>query len=182
MKITTEEVMSCVPCPAYPRSRVEQLCGKGITAAHVLRLDIPARDKRWVLTNILARRDREALIAWVWRCLALIDRDCPRWQAMLAAPGDVELARAAAAYNSADAIRCAYAAHNAAHCAYAAHHAASCARDAIDAIDARDAIDAANSACCASAITTATAVAAIVADTADVYTDIAQIIDDWGNR
>ncbi len=114
MLITADEIINCNPCDDYPAERVRDLCGDGVTAAQVLASDIPRADKRWLLTHVLARRDHSALIAWVWRCLAAIDRDCPRWRAMVAAPGDVKLARDAAA-TAAD-----YADYAAADAAYAA--------------------------------------------------------------
>ena len=111
MLITADEIINCNPCDDYPAERVRDLCGDGVTAAQVLASDIPRADKRWLLTHILARRDRSALVAWVWRCLAAVARDCPHWRAMVAAPGDVELARAAHAH-AADyaAVAAAYAA------------------------------------------------------------------------
>ena len=132
--ITVDEIMACCPCADYPRERVAELCGSGVTAAQVLAADIPNEDKHWLLTNVLARRDRVALIAWVWRCLAAIDRDCPAWRAMIAAPGNADLARAAAdAYAYAYASHAAAAAARAAYAddaAYAASYAARAARAA----------------------------------------------------
>lgn len=49
--ITVNEIMSLRPCDNYPRERVEQLVGNGLTAAEIARLDIDIADRRWVLTQ-----------------------------------------------------------------------------------------------------------------------------------
>ncbi len=50
-KITTEFIMSHGPCPDYPRSRIDQLIGSGKTPLQILELDIPAKDRVWVMTR-----------------------------------------------------------------------------------------------------------------------------------
>ncbi len=95
---TFDDIWALGPC--WNEGRVREAIdavGGSVTATQIAESDIDTADKLWVLTRLLARRDLPALIAWVWRCLARVLRDCPhpQWRAMLAAPGDVTLARAA---------------------------------------------------------------------------------------
>ena len=108
---TFDDIWALGPCWSEGRVRAAiDAAGGAVTATQIAQADICIDDRRWVLTRLLAKQDRSALIAWVWRCLARIDRDCPEWRTMLAAPGDVSKARAAsdaatrvADYDAADA-------------------------------------------------------------------------------
>jgi len=51
MLITTDLVMRWKPCPDYPRKRIKKIIGDWITPESVFDLDIPPRDKVWVLLH-----------------------------------------------------------------------------------------------------------------------------------
>jgi hypothetical protein len=67
--ITADEILACSPCRAWPAERVRALVGDGITPeALARRADVSLADRRWALTQVLARRDRHALVRWACDC------------------------------------------------------------------------------------------------------------------
>ena len=51
--MTVQDIMCLRPCAAYPESRVRELWGdrESLSLVEILRLDIPAEDRIWVLTR-----------------------------------------------------------------------------------------------------------------------------------
>jgi hypothetical protein len=67
--ITADEILACDPCSDWPPARIRALVGDGIAPAVLARHpDVPRVDRRWVLTQVLARRDRRALVHWACDC------------------------------------------------------------------------------------------------------------------
>ena len=67
--ITADDIMILHPCPDWPRERVATIVGAGITPTEIARRpDIPIADRRWVLSQLLAVRDRRALVRWACEC------------------------------------------------------------------------------------------------------------------
>ena len=70
--ITVDDIMALRPCERWPRATVERLAGLGVTAhAIATHPAVSIQDKRWVLTNLLARGprpDRKALVRWACMC------------------------------------------------------------------------------------------------------------------
>ncbi len=96
---TFDDIWALGPCWSEHRLRhAIDVAGGSVTAAQIAqesRATVSVLNKVWVLTQLLAHRDVSALIAWVWRRLAEVPRDCPHWRAMLEAPGDARAAYAA---------------------------------------------------------------------------------------
>ena len=135
--ITADEIRACNPCGAYPKNQIRKLLGDGLTPAAVAALAIPYDDRMWALTNVLARRDRVALVRWAvdcaesvvhlvpgqrWAAVAECLRVTRAWCAGTATVADVSAARSAvyAAYAYAAAAAAANAAYAAANAADAA--------------------------------------------------------------
>jgi hypothetical protein len=64
--LTVSDIMALGPCYAYPESRVRELWGDrdALTLVEILRLNIPAEDRIWVLTRE-GVCDRDLLLTWV---------------------------------------------------------------------------------------------------------------------
>lgn len=96
---TFDDIWALGPCWSEHRLRQAiDVAGGSVTAAQIAqasRATVSVPNKVWVLTQLLAHREVSALIAWVWRRLAEVSRDCPHWRAMLEAPGDKHAAYAA---------------------------------------------------------------------------------------
>jgi hypothetical protein len=78
--ITVELVMSWGPCDDYPESRVRDLFGDGLTPLQVCDLDIPAKDRLWLLLReevIEARELRLLACRWAERVAPLYDSAHP---------------------------------------------------------------------------------------------------------
>jgi len=149
-KITTEFIMSHGPCPDYPRSRIAQLIGSGKTPLQILELDIPAKDRVWVMTRegILTHSE---LVQFAINCAERVLEDfesrypsdkrprvaietAKKWlrnpTSANAANAAYAAANAAAANAAYAAYAAAYAANAAANAAYAAYAAANAAANA----------------------------------------------------
>ena len=63
--LTLSDIMALRPCAAYPESRVRELWGdrESLSLIEILRLDIPAEDRLWVLTRD-GVCDRDVLRRW----------------------------------------------------------------------------------------------------------------------
>jgi len=57
MKITVDMIMSHVPCDDWPRERVKDVIGDGLTAREVADSEITLQDKHWVLWHCLPDTD-----------------------------------------------------------------------------------------------------------------------------
>ena len=47
--ITADMILSWNPCNKYPKEQIHKLCGDGLTARQIAELDIPIRDRIWIL-------------------------------------------------------------------------------------------------------------------------------------
>lgn len=136
MKITTDDIMTLRPCSDWPRERVATIVGEGITPIEIARHpDIPIADRQWVLSHLLAVRDRRALVQWACECAQDVRH----------------LTATSAATSAADAADAARAADAPAAAAYAASYAASyaAAAYAARAADAACTVAAARATCAA---------------------------------
>ena len=148
--LTVDQIMSLRPCAAYPESRVRELWGdrESLSLVEILRLDIPAEDRIWVLTRD-GVCDRAVLRRWAD---AIADR-AVRTHCLTCGVPAVEswargwldgTARTYAAADAADAA--AYAASAAAYAAARAASAASAAAQSTTAYAAARAASAASAA------------------------------------
>lgn len=66
-KITVKMIMDKEPCKEYPESRVSELVGKGKTLTELLDLDIPEKDRIWVVAKFLDDKTNRAFAIWCAR-------------------------------------------------------------------------------------------------------------------
>ncbi|MBD3306700.1 hypothetical protein GF348_09995 [candidate division KSB3 bacterium] len=70
MKVTVDKIMSAGTCMGYPRERVEELVGDGVTVDELAELDIPILDRLW--TMIYCVLDSEQALLFALDCLERI--------------------------------------------------------------------------------------------------------------
>ena len=76
--VTVDAVMELEPCEEYPRTRVQELFGDGLTLLEISGLDIPVEDRLWVLPQLLPPREaRLFACACAQAVLPLFERESP---------------------------------------------------------------------------------------------------------
>ena len=66
-KITVEMIMAKEPCKEYPANKIAELVGEGKTLLELLDLNIPEKDRIWVVTRFLDDKTNRAFAIWCAR-------------------------------------------------------------------------------------------------------------------
>jgi len=61
-KITVQQIMEWKPCYRYPEEKVQEIIGNGKTPLEILELDLPVRDKFWLLFREEVISEKQLLI------------------------------------------------------------------------------------------------------------------------
>jgi hypothetical protein len=68
-KITADEIIVCNPCSSYTHDQIHKIVGKGVTPLVLAKMGkVSLSHRRWVLTNVLARRPGGFRQLITWAC------------------------------------------------------------------------------------------------------------------